>query len=289
MNRTQRITADWLKAENLSGDHLMLEALLRRGFLAFMDGQGVFLGSGSHYSDLDVLTLVAGIGVQAIADVPDRIAKISFLEDDQIGAAIQIIQLGENHLQSDGYGGFTGYGLGPYVNSRWTTYRRMKWGAKLAVCPAQSANQVPVSNSLDTGIALLTKAFPLVRVATSLSCDGHGIRYASITFHFPWDAPWSKAVFDVIEETHANSLWKWGESDLRISPTLGYHDAAVMGMLSDIQKVARRFLEADTIQNVDSARVNLMDEFQNLKHVNLKSFATKAERHLRAAFANVNG
>ena len=45
MNRTQCATSAWLLQSNLVGDELLLEGLLRRGFLAYRNNQGVWLGS----------------------------------------------------------------------------------------------------------------------------------------------------------------------------------------------------------------------------------------------------
>jgi hypothetical protein len=285
MNRTQKLTADWLIEAGLHGCHLLTEALLRRGFLAFHDEQGVFLGSGSHEADLTVLKLVKGIDVCPIDNVSDRVASINFLDSDQIGAAIRIIQLGENHSERPHSGGFTSFGLGPYVNSSWTTYKRMKWGAKLAVCPAQSADQEQVSNSLDIGIALLIKSLPLARVATSLSCDGHSVRHASISFHFPWDVHWAKSVLNAIGTAHPNSSWTWGESELRISPLSGFHDQAMLGMLHDIQRVSRGLLVNEEIQKIANAREALMCSLQHLDRVSTEWFVTCAERHLHNEYS----
>ena len=49
-----------LASSDLSGGALLCEALLRRGFLAFQDPDGVWLGSGSHPDDLIVLQMVVG-------------------------------------------------------------------------------------------------------------------------------------------------------------------------------------------------------------------------------------
>ena len=75
-----------LAASGMSGDDLLCEALLRRGFLVFQDSDGVGLGSGSHADDLIVLEMVAGINVTRVSGHSERLALIAFAapEVDQL-------------------------------------------------------------------------------------------------------------------------------------------------------------------------------------------------------------
>jgi len=261
MNRTQCLTAEWLKTSNLSGDQLLLEALLRRGFLAFLDQEGVFLGSGSHAGDSAILKLVDGIEIFPTTARMDRVAKIAFRDSDQVAAAIRIVALGENHTGT-GIGHFTGFGVGGYIKDDWPSYKRMKWGTKMAVCPAQVQGQPDVWNALDTGIALLVKALPLARVGTAYSCDGHGTEPANIEFHFPWDPQWAEAVFWILGATTPGSTWHWGKRNVTIYPSFGYSDPAVLAMLHDLQCVSRLLLNQQVIDRIEVARSNLMSDIK---------------------------
>lgn len=268
MNRTQTLTAQWLRSLD-ADETLLLEALLRRGFLALRDGADVFLGSGSHENDLRALRLVEGISVDSTGLASGRVARVRFASmrpAARIEAALRIVRLAEHHV--GGSGGFTGVGVGGCVTSSWTTYCRMRWGAKLPVCPADHSDQNPVENALDLGIALLVKSLPLARVATSASCDGHGVRPARISFHFPWDVPWACAVFDVLDEPHPGSRWLWSPHDgtsssdaLVICPTGGYDDSGVLRMLHDIQAATRRLLDAGVIDAIGKARAATLASF----------------------------
>ncbi len=129
----------------------------------------------------------------------------------------------------------------------------MAWGAKLPVI-SQSG-----SGSLDIGIALLVKALPLARLAKSFSCDGHGSRSAKIWFHFPWDAAWGTAVFRQLGFSPQISHWQWCRIDdadvLEIEPLQGsYDEIKLMGMLNDIQLIARRLLDKNVIMKIWDAR-----------------------------------
>lgn len=46
--------------------------------------------------------------------------------------------------------------------------------------PNEEKGQQSVNNALDLGVALLVKTLSLARVATALSCDGHGDKPARI-------------------------------------------------------------------------------------------------------------
>jgi hypothetical protein len=137
----------------------------------------------------------------------------------------------------------------------------MKWGAKLPVCPASSRFQNPVPNALDTGVALLVKALPLARVATSESCDGHGKGPAWVSFHFPWDAMWLKAVMEALDVPHPNSEWVIRNDGLKVKPLFGYSDHGLRGMFNDIQAFSRRLMSQDVIDWLGRTRYALINKF----------------------------
>ncbi len=295
MNKTQRITNDWLRQSGLQGDELLLEALLRRGFLAFREDQSVWLGTGSHINDLRVLHFIDGLKVEPVAGHPDRMALVTFesecIKHEDIASSI--IQITENHFSEDGVsyrlGEFTDTGPSVYMTQIWARYRSMSWGAKMAVCPMREKGRFndtngnrTANNALDLGVALLVKAFPLARVATSSSCDGHGADQAYISFYFAWDACWAKCVFDALEFKPASSNWIWQlghDGTLSIEPAGGYDDAAVKAMLDDIQLFARQLLNQSTINNIGFARTRTLEAFSSYKP-SPERFADEAKRQL---------
>lgn len=110
MNRTQRITVDWLASSDLDSESLVLEGLLRRGLLAFRDEGGLWLGSGSHRQDITVLGWLEGIEVLHVTGREDRVASIRLKPNAvALEVAAAIVGLGENHSDK-GLGSFTGYG-----------------------------------------------------------------------------------------------------------------------------------------------------------------------------------
>jgi hypothetical protein len=256
MNKTQHLA--WQSICNqFSGEELLLEALLRRGFLSYKDLEGVWLGTGSHESDIATLQLIPNLEITRIHDHPDRICKLSFdtsrpeLSQD---IALAIIALGEHHLGSD-HGGFsrTGFGNWSTRDTSWKRYTKMIWGTKLPVCPATSSIQKLVPEALDSGSALLVKSLPLAGIATFLSCDGHGIAPVRIDFVFPWDLLWGKAIFDAQPFKPQNSTWLW-ENRLEIHPKDGYGDQSVTLLLEDIQQCSRQLLDRRTIHRLKIAR-----------------------------------
>ncbi len=283
MNRTQQITCDWLNQSGLIGDALLLEALLRRGFLAYSDNQGVWLGTGSHPEDIAVLRLLDGLAVEPLSGHSDRMARLSLKSPDVsvMRLANAIVALLENH---DGnHSLWTGWGIPNYRGTGgWNSCRKMTWGAKLAVCPTRDMRKSEAQNALDLGVGLLIKAFPLARVATRASCDGHGGKPAWISLSTVWDLLWAKAVFDALGTDTPNSAWDWTR-DLHIQPLGGWGDAEVLGMLNDIQHVARRLLHQRTIDTIGHARQRTMTEFGNLPP-DSKRFSEVAMHQLTTEF-----
>lgn len=267
MNRTQQLT--WKAIDlALAGDALLLEALLRRGFLAYYDTDGVWLGTGSHVADIAVLQLIGGLIVEPVQGHPDRACLVAFApveESAQRNVALRIVGLPEHHVGDD-IGSFTSTGPAPFLPRSWTRYCDMLWGAKLPVCPACSLLEPKVDTALDTGVALLVKALPLARIATSLSCDGHGTRGAHVSFHFPWDAAWFGAVFDWLPFKPGNSCWCIRDEALMISTKGRYDDESVAGMLNDIQTWSRQLLDREVIQFVGTARENVIQRFKRWRY-----------------------
>jgi len=283
MNRTQQLTRNWLQQSGLADDAILLEALLRRGFLAYRDGQGLWLGTGSHPQDIDVLRLVDGLRVESLPVHMDRMARVILKSPDipVMGVAIAIVAILENH--DDGHSLWTGYGIPDYLGSGgWNSYRKMAWGTKLAICPTSETRGSAARNALDLGVGLLVKAFPLARVATRVSCDGHGIKPAWISFHTDWDSLWAKAVFDVLEGTPPNSKWDWNH-DLHVSPLGGFGDAEILAMLSDIQVFSRRLLHQTTIDKIGLARAKTLETFGQSPPL-AESFGEEAKHQLSKEF-----
>jgi hypothetical protein len=264
LNRTQELIWRDLQSSCITGDELLLEALLCRGFLAYRDVDGLWLGTGSHAADALVLELVPGLEVMEVPQHRDRYCKISPVEATSYSLeeiAWTVIALSEHHVGSE-IGGFSCFGLG--YNSKhdytWRNYYWMSWGAQVAVCPAKSLSQSPVQDALDIGIALLVKSLPLAGVVTKLSCDGHGIKPAIVSFCFDWDACWAQAVFSALVHRPIHSEWEWG-TDLRIHPMNGYGDESVTLMLDDIQQCARQFLDIDLIGKIGRVRRDTLNAF----------------------------
>lgn len=258
MNRTQQLTCDWLQYSGLTGDALLLEALLRRGFLAYRDDHGVWLGTGSHPEDIAALRLIDGLAIEPLTGHKERLARFKLRQSDvpAMGVATEVVAILENH--HGGHSLWTGYGLPDYLGKTgWDSYRKMTWGTKLAICPTGEMRESQARNALDLGVGLLVKAFPLARVATRACCDGHGKRPVWIAFITDWDSRWGKAVFDGLKADTPNSTWDWNQ-DLHIAPMGGYGDAEVLGMLSDIQVFSRLLLHQPTVDKIGRARARAL-------------------------------
>lgn len=283
MRRLHWITSDWLRQSGLTGEALLLESLLRRGFLAYRDAAGVWLGKGSHPVDLDVLKGVQGLRLVPVLDHHDQMAKLK-LRGAARGAAINVAS--RIIALFDGYESFTTGGIPDFRgNTGWNSYRRMIWGAKLPIGPAMNGAtnyQSVRSGALDLGIALLVKALPLARVATSYSCDGHGERSAEIGFCCDWDPLWGRAVFESLGKIETNSIWNWSHS-LTIAPRNGFSDTALLGMLTDIQRVARSLLNQSVIDRIGRARSRVLQTFDE-SPPSADSFAQEARTQLAAEF-----
>ena len=256
MNRTQQLTCTWLHQSGLDGEALLLEALLRRGFLAYSDGQAVWLGTGSHSEDVEILQLVVGLVVEPQTGHKNRMAhvKLQSLSLTALGVANAVVGIPENR-------GFIGTLDMPADRwgRTWDTYRKMVWGNKISVCPTKLFPGHTLGYiALDIGVALLVKVLPLARCAThAYSCDGHGRGPARIEFRFNWDGLWGKAVFGVLGSNTPHSVWTWA-GGLRITPT-GFRDAEIIGMLNDIQAFSRRLLQQATIDKIGMARARTLD------------------------------
>ncbi len=286
MNRTQRVTSDWLLQSGLVGDELLLEGLLRRGFLAYRDEVGVWLGTGSHPVDMDVLQLVRGLTVEPVSGHKDRLARLRLRSTRvrSMDVTLRIVALLE------GYSSFTTGGIPDFLGSNaWRSYRTMAWGAKLPIGPVIKRGndcQLVRSGALDVGVALLVKVLPLARAATSFSCDGHGERPATISFCFEWDPFWAKAVFDAMGVATPDSTWTWN-GGVEIAPNGGsqnFSDSKVLGILNDIQHFARQLMHQNTIEKIGRARVSTLEAFGE-SPPSAELFAQEARRQLAEEFA----
>jgi hypothetical protein len=290
LNRTQELSWRALHNSSLEDEELVLEALLRRGFLAYRDGDGLWLGTGSHGADLLVLALVPGISTEQVSMHRDRFCKISLQQEDPHTAkdlARTIIALPEHHIGKE-EGGFSGFGL----NSRaldfsdWKAYAGTVWGAQLPVCPATSLEQPKVYEALDIGVALLVKILPLANVVTRLSCDGHGIKPAFVSFCFKWDSCWGQAVFSSLPDQPMHSKWEW-ETDLKIQPANDYGDESVTLMLEDIQKCSRQLLDIELINKIAHARRRTLSAFWGRgPGPSIEEFRMEALRQLEETFGS---
>ena len=231
---------------------LVVEALLMRGFLAFRDPEGVWLARGSHPADLAVLGEV--VHVDEVQGHGLRMARIGFAEGggEAAAAAIGAIPWQQRYK-------------GPprsYLSRGFGTYRRMAWGAKVAVVPIDG------SGGLDIGVALLVKVLPLARVRTQVSCDGHGYGPASIQFPSWWDALWCRAVFELVAPPIAGLEFRWSDPvvqrtlahpDLRVaSEDDTYDEAWKLALLHGLQSLARFLFDPDLAAALGAARAEVL-------------------------------
>ncbi len=279
MNRTQKLALEWLASSHLEGQALVLEALLRRGFLAFEDASGLWLGAGSHPFDLQALSCIDGLSVVKVHAAGPGYARVRTTVN-AARVARSIVSLPEHHV--DGVTShWTGTGI-LNLKAGWGQYRRMAWGAKRAVCGSRYAGHTQAHDALDLGVALLVKTLPLVRVATAYSCDGHGVEEARVDLHFPWDRPWCQEVVGRLLVGPRHARWDFNGNTLSISSPHGYGDAEVIGFLNDVQRFARRTLDASLIETVGAARAATLQELGEAAP-SLADFAACASRQLDAA------
>lgn len=299
LNRTQALTLRWLHRSGLEGDDLLMEALYRRGFLAYRDEQGVWMGTGSHEADLEVLQLIDGITVEPVSGDEHRMARVRRIEVETAPMAVAeaIVSLPENKNR------MTSAGLGSGFDRTWEHYRQMRWGAKRPTCPMTENDRgaTRVYNALDLGIALFVKALPLARVAAIISCDGHGTRAAAVEFAFDWDAAWCSAVFGALHVAIPNTVWFVNANGIHIVPSsvankfangstlqeFEFTDSQVLGMLDDIQRVSRRLLDQDTIDRIGRARTRTLKAFRTWPPPDEHRFAAEARCQLEVEFGFV--
>jgi cell division GTPase FtsZ len=269
-----------LASSDLSGDALLCEALLRRGFLAFHDQDGVWLGSGSHPDDLIVLEMVVGLHVTRLSGRAERVARIEFavLEVEQLRVVECILSIPQNW----GMMGGPAYQK-TFKGCSWLSYRNTVWGTKLSVCPSTYLREHDDLgyDALDAGIALLVKAWPLARVSTAFcgSCDGHGRSEPHIQFATPWDEAWASAVFVTIGLETPESRWFEKGSDYIKTKDGRFDDASVLAMMEDIQRFARRLMNAKTIEKIGQARAATLNVF-GAKEPYIVTFASEATKQL---------
>jgi len=267
-----------LGSSGLSGGALLCEALLRRGFLAFQDPEGVWLGSGSHPDDLVVLEMVVGIRVTRVTSRADRVARVVFsvIKAEQLRVVECILSIPQN----GGMMGRLAYKT-TYRGRTWLSYCNTVWGTKLSVCPSTYLGNHQLGyDALDVGIALLVKAWPLARVSTAFgSCDGHGKSEIDINFPTEWDEAWARAVFVAIGLETPGSRW-FEKGSVYITTINGRSDdASVLAMMGDIQRFARRLMHAETIEKIGKARAATLSMF-GAKEPYIVKFAAEAAKQL---------
>lgn len=253
-SRLQEITVEQIASMELDDDALILEALLRRGFLALRDSRGVWLAKGSHKSDLKALS-----DVLDVQESHDELycAKLNIRASHDVREIAKAIVLIPEHHR-----GMTNIGPAPFITCSWKYYRKSKYGAKLAVSPSPSGY-----NALDTGIALLVKTLPLVGVVTSDSCDGHGGSPAYISLWTIWDDVWFSTLMQRAQP-NCMPLWHLVPSDhagvrggrIIIQPNQTntgnqcYSQSCLVKTLDDIQCFARRLMDGKLSSHIIELR-----------------------------------
>lgn len=257
LSRLQMITFERLKRMPLAGDELILEALLRRGYLASRDDESVWLAKGSHAADLEQLSEFVDVTKQVnhkLICARLRVRRAS----ECIEVAARIIGVPENK------GRMTCLGLGPFIYPCWKQYRKARYGAKLAVGPSDSR-----FGALDTGIALLVKALPLAGVITRCSCDGHGQEAPWVSLWTVWDDVWFAAILNQPELIQWRDDWFLepdGRADIEggrivIRPKGDRYDDESLGkMLDRVQAFARRLLDLNLSRDLIDRRQQALSE-----------------------------
>lgn len=275
----QGVVVKYLMTQGLSEQHLVAEALLLRGFPAWADDQCAWLAEGMHTSDIFV---ISALGAK-VDDNAEGALAITTPADPEAFAR-SVIYLGEHRGMS---------GVGPSEHKRistWADYRAMKWGAKIPVSPQPSLKAARENkwsrseNALDIGVALLVKILPLLRVATSQCCDGHGERPVTVAFHYRWDILWLEAVLKTLREhslfSTAHSEWKIDDA-LTITPVDGYlNEETWLALYLDIQTFSRRCMDRSLIDSVGAARDAVMEHLSPSQEPTESDFLISAEAKL---------
>lgn len=249
-----------LAKSGLIGNDLLLEALLRRGFLAYQDEEGVWLGTGSHADDLIVLSWVVGVSVTPVQNHKDRMARVCFScgPNYQLRCVEGILSIPQNMT----FMSELAYDV-TYQGYNWLSYRNTVWGTKLSVCPSTYLRGRYLGyDALDAGIALMVKAWPLARVSTGFgSCDGHGISSSFVPFKREWDRVWAQAVFSAIDMPTPGSRWfRDGRHSIETIDNRD-DDDSILAMMEDIQNFARCLLERGTIEKIGIAHRATLAKF----------------------------
>ncbi len=166
-----------------------------------------------------------------------------------------------------------------YKGQTWLSYRNTVWGTKLSVCPSTHIEHRHLGyDALDTGIALLVKAWPLTRVSTAFSCDGHGEHYCHLAFLTEWDDVWAEAVFTAMAMETPGS--RWFEPNYKIQTINGKDDdQAILALTDDIQCFARKLMLTSNIDKIGRARSATLEVF-GTKAPKIGDFAAVAKEQL---------
>ncbi len=162
----------------------------------------------------------------------------------------------------------------------WLSYRNTVWGTKLSVCPSTHLEHRHLwYDALDTGIALLVKAWPLARVSTAFgSCDGHGKHYCYLGLLTDCDDVWAESVFTAMAMKTPGS--KWFGPKYKIETIDGNDDDdAILAFMDDIQCFARKLMLSSNIDKIGRARSATLEVFGN-KAPKIEDFAAVANEQL---------
>ncbi len=266
------LAVEAVEALDVDGHELLVEALLRRGFLAALQDGNAFLAPGSHPDDVEVLGQCLDLrpgrdkrGSQARGKLSTGRWLSPRSGESFHEAALRVIAVPEST-------GFTNGGFEPRRGGwpRWGNYRSWSWGTSVPVCSSTGGG------SLDVGVALLVKALPLLGCSTAFSCDGHGTGAAKVRLRTPWDAAWLRAYLDesgVLSQVDA-TIWDVGAEEpvVRIVPLESPRE-----LLEDVQRVARCALDFHQAQVIRQARL------QALTKVAARGCSTQEWRRLARA------
>jgi hypothetical protein len=240
--KMQRIALERLQGRGLDGVALLHEALLTRGFLVDRDGDRLWLARGSDPLDGEVLRRIAEVVL--VEGDPQHLAELRLAPDASLAETVTTLI----HVEE-------GRGRMSYMNRhrKWAKYRKLKWGARVPAI------------GMDTGVALLVKALPMAHVCTCLSCDGDGESGAHVSLTTEWDAAWLDSVLEWLAPDTPGTWWEMVYVDdpcLAIWPLAGrFTDRDLGDMMDDIQRVARRFLDADQARLVGEKRWAVVEGF----------------------------
>ena len=256
-----------LRDGGLHGNGLLLEALLRRGFLVLGEDGALWVPRGPHSADL--LRLRPWFDQERVSD-SRRQARLRLRRRDVWDVVTAVVSIPQHQP-----------GTWMRVNwpdgSLWRDYQRSNHSHVVSVGPTR------YHGGLDIGVGLLVKALPLIRVRAVQSCDGHGVRPAGISFWSAFDATWCGAVLDTLDVPMPCTTTTWhigdGRAQVCFAPDGGFDDAPVLGLLQDLQRLGRRLIDSELASVVGAARRRTLRRFD--REPAIARFADAAVSELR--------